>query len=256
MIYSASRCEIRFSSSINQLRHNFENSTLVEEHHVINGTLTDAQPSLAEENIQLHLPNAQQNTTYYIGLRVWDDADRNSQTSNIVTVVFSPWFLAQAASETTTLEAEDVPTTPAEPTETTAQTVTTEGHSTLVIVGAVVGCVLATAVIVAVTVFLVYSYTKSSKGRATSNTYASPYQYCNRALTMPTKTYDRRDGPAHTAAAMYTGLYGQPYTVNPSEPSYADYGYVDIGSEYYGSPRYLASPQTGYGARTPYIRRM
>lgn len=74
---------------------------MVEEQHVIDGNLSSAQPSLTEENMQLYLANLQENSTYFFALKVWDDADRVSDTSNIVPVVFFPIDRVQPSDETT-----------------------------------------------------------------------------------------------------------------------------------------------------------
>ena len=85
MILNSAVCyDLRYCSTIRQLKTDFESCASVKQSDVIEGNLTSPAEPYTMESITLRLPASQISTTFYFGIKVVDASGQWSKLSNVL----------------------------------------------------------------------------------------------------------------------------------------------------------------------------
>ena len=126
---AASAYDIRFSTSIKQLRSSFDNASRLNDTDILAGNLSSPLASSETETFVIRFPAGYNNRTLFFGLKViHSNTDRVSKVSNIVSaalIYVPPNYVSTTSEPETTTEA-----TTTEPEETTTDATTTVEQTT------------------------------------------------------------------------------------------------------------------------------
>ncbi|XP_071485116.1 calcium-activated chloride channel regulator 1-like [Diadema antillarum] len=83
---TASRYELRYTTTFSVIQNNFTMAQIVSENQTIIGNLSSIAPAGSTESITIELPARGMDIVFYFAIRAWDEADNVGDKSNIASV--------------------------------------------------------------------------------------------------------------------------------------------------------------------------
>ncbi|XP_072178777.1 calcium-activated chloride channel regulator 1-like [Diadema setosum] len=131
---TASRYELRYTTTFSVIQNNFTMAQIVSENQTIIGNLSSIAPAGSTESITIELPARGMDIVFYFAIRAWDEADNVGDKSNIasVSIRYIPDPTPQQPTQT---EPWNIETTSEGEAETTEPPPTSEPPNIALIVG-------------------------------------------------------------------------------------------------------------------------